>query len=841
MMLRKKIAFTILEVLTVTIILGTLVGFAVPRYMESQKTARANTFVANVREIKSALEAYRASSGVGEQLEYPTSLIELQDFTKDPVNPYTSQTMLSSDPLASGIIYSSDSLTYLLCVIQRDVDDINKNDIVDEPLPMFAEETCDSQAIPIADGRSIMLVAKPTGGGSPSTSPNNVSVGDTVTLSANPNPCYTFAGWLSSDVTISNNKFVMPDKNVTIVANYTATQYTINAMSNNPLYGTVIGAGTYDCGKQATLIAIPTTGAVFNGWYENNNQVSTNTTYTFTVSGDRTLEAKFSAIPYTITLVSNPTGAGSPTATPNPATPGDTVTLTANPSSCYTFSNWTAPVGVTITNNSFVMPAKNVTVTANYAIKKYNVTLGVNNSSFGTVTGGGTYNCGNDVTISAMPKTGYRFVNWSDGDTNQSRTITVTSDINLIANFIANTYTITLKSNPTGVGLPSASPNPASAGQLITLSANPNNCYNFDGWTAPTSLSGNTLIMPAQNITVTANYSIKMYTITLTSMVDYWYWGYVRYDDGGMFWIYLNGSDVGPYGNIATPTTYGCGNSITITAIPYTGFRFVRWSDGNTNISRTFVLTDNINLTAVFEEAEYTLTLLTNGCGSVYGGGYGIPANMASYIVAVPCDHYLFDHWSDGDTNSGRWITVDRDITLTAYFKEDPTYPFYNLNITTVGCGTVNGGGRYPGGTDVSLSAVPCNGYSFDHWSDGNRDPSRTIKMTNNVNLTAYFIQSYSLTVEVEGCGMVWVSCMGSLYDIDCPYNPIAIGDNERQGTVVYPPGSLVLLSGSGCSGPWDDGNIVPVPYYDFPDMSGPYIILNRNLTFRVIFTREGW
>lgn len=81
-MRKWKFAFTLVELIVTLLIIGTLVGFAVPRYMESQATARANTFVANVREIKSALEAYRASSGVGEQLQYPASLTELQEFTK---------------------------------------------------------------------------------------------------------------------------------------------------------------------------------------------------------------------------------------------------------------------------------------------------------------------------------------------------------------------------------------------------------------------------------------------------------------------------------------------------------------------------------------------------------------------------------------------------------------------------------------------------------------------------------------------------------------------------------------------------------------------------------------
>ena len=43
----------------------------------------------------------------------------------------------------------------------------------------------------------------------------------------------------------------------------------------------------------------------------------------------------------------------------------------------------------------------------------------------GTVTGGGLYDVGDTVQLSATPNTGYEFVSWSDGNTSATRTITV--------------------------------------------------------------------------------------------------------------------------------------------------------------------------------------------------------------------------------------------------------------------------------------------------------------------------------------------------------------------------------------------------------------------------------
>ena len=64
----------------------------------------------------------------------------------------------------------------------------------------------------------------------------------------------------------------------------------------------------------------------------------------------------------------------------------------------------------------------------------YTVTLSCN-STMGNVTGSGTYAEGSEVTLIATSNPGYRFVEWSDGNTDSVRTIVVTADINLVAYF----------------------------------------------------------------------------------------------------------------------------------------------------------------------------------------------------------------------------------------------------------------------------------------------------------------------------------------------------------------------------------------------------------------------
>ena len=65
----------------------------------------------------------------------------------------------------------------------------------------------------------------------------------------------------------------------------------------------------------------------------------------------------------------------------------------------------------------------------------------VNPMNAGAVTGAGTYNDGEEVTLTATPNEGYKFVNWTENDTVVSGeaefTFVVKGDRNLVANFVS--------------------------------------------------------------------------------------------------------------------------------------------------------------------------------------------------------------------------------------------------------------------------------------------------------------------------------------------------------------------------------------------------------------------
>ena len=119
------------------------------------------------------------------------------------------------------------------------------------------------------------------------------------------------------------------------------------------------------------------------------------------------------------------------------------------------------------------------------------------------------------------------------------------------------------------------------------------------------------------------------------------------------------------------------------------GYKFVRWSDGNTENPRKITVTEDMTLTAEFAIDQYQVTLKSNGNGSVTGSGtydYGTKVT----IEAIANKGYHFVKWSDGNTENPRTITVTEDIELSATFELDET-PVENVQITSANVYSRNG------------------------------------------------------------------------------------------------------------------------------------------------------
>jgi len=107
----------------------------------------------------------------------------------------------------------------------------------------------------------------------------------------------SFENWTLNDSVISTNSSYTVSSAISspLVANFSGN-CNVTVISNNSTYGTVTGAGTYDYNSSATLKATPKAGYYFIGWLEGTSTVSTNSTYTFTVTKGRTLKAEFAKL-----------------------------------------------------------------------------------------------------------------------------------------------------------------------------------------------------------------------------------------------------------------------------------------------------------------------------------------------------------------------------------------------------------------------------------------------------------------------------------------------------------------------------------------------------------------
>ena len=348
----------------------------------------------------------------------------------------------------------------------------------------------------------------------------------TVTATAT-NSCYSFVNWTegANAVSSSANYTFTVTQNRTLVANFTAPDYTVTTSSSPSGGGTTSGDGTTNCGSSVTVTATPALCYSFVNWTENGTNVSTSASYTFTADGNRALVANFALTTYSITTSSSPSGGGS-TSGGGTKNCGSSVTVTATPASCYTFVNWTEGATVASTSASYTFTANaNRTLVANFALTTYSITTSSSPSGGGSTSGGGTKNCGSSVTVTATTNSGYNFVNWTEGGTqvsaSASYTFSASANRTLVANFsaITCTYTISTSSSPSGGGSSSGG-GTVSCASSVTVTATPASCYSFVNWTegaTVVSTSASYNFTASANRTLAANFALTTYSITTSS------------------------------------------------------------------------------------------------------------------------------------------------------------------------------------------------------------------------------------------------------------------------------------------------------------------------------------
>ena len=199
----------------------------------------------------------------------------------------------------------------------------------------------------------------------------------------------------------------------------------------------------------------------------------------------------------------------------------------------------------------------------------------------------------------------------------------------------------------------------------------------------------------------------------------------------------------------ATPSL---GKNVEGIAFDYAGDLYALSANAERFYKFTLPTADNIctvpapKSQAIVKEIRHTVTTNTIGNGTVIGAGEYVAGETAT-LTASPAAHHQFVNWTFADattsTDNPLTLVVNSDITVTAHF-EPIQYTVVALT-NDESKGTVTGAGTYDYGTEATLTATPKPGYKLLYWSDRTTENPRTITMTKNETISAYFVKEYAV------------------------------------------------------------------------------------------------
>ncbi len=239
---------------------------------------------------------------------------------------------------------------------------------------------------------------------------------------------HCFSGWYLDEQYTQPFTFNTPVKyDITIYAKWEINQYTVTFDSNS---GSAVASQTVDYGTVINSPVTTRTGYTFKGWL--NNGVA----YDFSnpITEDMNLIAKWEINHYTITFDSNN---GSVVASQTVDYNNKVSRPEAPTRTGYTFKKW-------LLNNSeynFNTPVTgNINLTADWIVNKYTVTLNSNN---GSAVSNQTVDYNTVISSPVTTRTGYTFKGWLKDGVAYDFNNPITEDMNLIADWDINVYTVT--------------------------------------------------------------------------------------------------------------------------------------------------------------------------------------------------------------------------------------------------------------------------------------------------------------------------------------------------------------------------------------------------------------
>ncbi len=323
---------------------------------------------------------------------------------------------------------------------------------------------------------------------------------------------------------------------------------------------------------------------------------------------------------------------------------------------------------------------------------------------------------------------------------------------------VIQTYTLTYAAGLDGTISGTTLQTVVAGGSGASVTAVPNTGYHFVMWSDGGTANPRTDVNVTNNITVTANFAINMYTLTYTART--------------------NGTISG-----TSPQTINYGGSGTaVTAVPDTGYAFVNWSDSSTDNPRTDTnVIASINVTARFTPTPPVANFTA------------MPASGGAPLLVT------FTDASTGFITNRFWSFGDGFTTNTTVTNVLHTYSFPGTNtvqlivsgplglstntqtslIIATSVDTVGDGipdwwrAQFFGGTGSTTNSQSCAACDPD--GDGMSNLQEYLADTNPTN-SASFLALVGLSLQTNGMAISWIGGIGATQVIESSYELPAPG-----------------------------------------------------------------
>ena len=636
-----------------------------------------------------------------------------------------------------------------------------------------------------------------------------VTGGQTVTITATVNDPdhYTFR-WNPEvgTASVSGNTYTLTltagTQSMIVAGIIEPARFTIQVTDLDTTLGNVIGVGEYEYGDDVTLVAQSTRYSKFVQWrgdaYTNANPLTVN------VNGNKTLRAVF--VRDSVTIQVEPSYVDRGTVAIVGAAPGvnsirvavgDSITITTTALEHYSFHSWSN--GIYTATQTIVASGANGTsrtYTAYFQPDMHTISGLSADATMGSVDGSASYGYGTVAYLEAIPAHGYMFVRWDNGTTDNPYRPAVTGDKSYTAYFAPMPLTITAAPDDAAHGSASVSGNLIYRG-IVTLTADTLPGWSFANWTNAEGTVVSTdrihTFQATADSAFTANYTQTLYHVTVTAT---------------------------PGMGVLTPAIdgdYHYGDVITTIASPVdpTRYEFAYWSiDGSTFPTLNWTVTSSANIVAHFnQKGGFVVSLSANhpGWGTVYSDKPSYNMDEMAVLTADPAEHYEFVGWNDGNTRNHRVMVMRGDSTLQALFAPK-TYTVTALPADPTK-GYVDGSGRFPYDTTVTLTATPLAGQYVSGWNGASGTlPTVSIRVSSDTNITALFATS-DMPVSVTG------------------------NNATTTGSGSYPYGSTVTISATPDANysfvRWNDGNVIN-PRTIVVDSTANYVAFTAPLEYTI-------